>query len=249
MAEIPVTNYQEILDVIGCWPNSDSNPYYYRGLKKGFKLIPSIAYPDTSQRLRAEADFRSYEERAITAFRNHLQEGFGIDTYELSDWNLWFLARHFGLKSRLTDFTKDFTVAFQFATEMSRDSACWLYCLNAEGVAHRLEEDLGNPFSFDELCLIQPSLRYRETMERVGVSRMFIQSGKFLHQRIRNVQTPLVEQISQEYWKVLEIQPEHFGTIRGELKSVFGVDFNKPLVTTHVLDGICNHINQNHLGK
>ena len=247
MTGIPVTNYQEILDVIGSWPNSDCNPYYYRGLKKDFSVIPSIAYPDTSQRLQAEADFKSYEERTITAFRNHLRDGFRIDTYELSDWNLWFLARHFGLKSRLTDFTKDFTIAFQFATQMSGDSACRIYCLNSAGIMHRLQNELGDPFSFNELCLIQPSLQYRETMEKIGVSRMFIQSGKFLHQSIKTVQTSLLEQIKPEHWKVLEIQAKYFAVIRMELQSTFGIDFTKPLAVSHVIDGICNHINQSHL--
>lgn len=212
-------------------------------------MIPSIAYPDTSQRLQAEAAFRNYEEQTITAFRNHLQHGFGIDIYELSDWNLWFIARHFGLKSRLTDFTKDFTVAFHFATEMSGDSACQLYCLHAGGITRRLQEELGNPFTYDELCLIQPSLRYRDTMEKIGISRMFIESGKFIQQPIRNVQTPLLEQIGQEHWRILEIQSEHFDRIRKELRLAFQVYFTKPLVTAHVIDGICNHINQTHLGQ
>ncbi len=242
-----VTTYKDIQNVIGEYPNSLN--YFYRGLKKGFDLTPSIAYPDTFGKLKDVWDFRHYEECIITAFHRHLQEGFGIDKYPVTDWTLWFLARHFGLKSRLSDFTIDFTTAYQFATEMSGDTACQIYCLDRRGITHKRQEDLTNPFTYDEFCLIQPSLQYTETMECLGVSRIITQSGKFLNQSIANVQTSLLDQIPLEHWKILEINPEYFDSIRENLRSVFGVDFNKPLLTTHTIDGICHHINSGHLPK
>lgn len=247
MEQIAVSSYSDITKVIGEYPNSPDNPYYFRGLKEGYATTPSIAYPDSACKLTNEQFYTNYEHAVITAFNNHLRDGFGIADYTVNDWELWFLARHFGLKSRLTDFTKDISVALQFAMEMSGNSPCTLYCLDIRGITHRRQEELTDPLVHNELCLIQPTLQYRTTMVKMGVSRMFIQLGKFLHQPLTTVATPLTEQINEQFWKVLIIQPEHFHKIREEVGIVFSVDMTKPLVVSHILDGICKHINSSHL--
>jgi len=246
MEIINISSYYEFLKYFNGFPRSDRCPYYYRGINASFQVIPSICYPDCLDKIH---DFKSYEKCLISQFNREISTQYNITRYKENDWELWFLARHFGLKSRLIDFTKDDRIAIQFAMEVSSKGVARVYCLNHSAIKLIQEDDLRighhEPYSYNQLSLIHPSLLYEEIeMKRLGIDRMLIQMGNFLYQPLATIKTPLTDQIDQKYWKVFEIKNEHFAKIKHEILELDCRLMNKCLLKEVTpLDEACQSFN------
>jgi len=244
---IHISSYSEFKSHFGGLPRSGLSPYYYRGLRADYPLLPSICYSDLFDKIK---DLKVYEERILIEFEK-LLTGELENPITKNDWELWFMARHFGLKSRLIDFSKDDTIAMQFAFENSNSMPVKIYCLNKEGLENvylqtHLQQQKRDPFSFNKLCIIQPTPLYVEYAAKIlGVSRIMIQSGKFLYQPLSTVTIPLTEQIPSRFWKVFQVNTqEDMEAIKMEIRKTEGIDMTKSLLKhNHVLDEKCVLIN------
>lgn len=247
MEIINISSYYEFLERLNRFPRSGSCPYYYRGINSSFQIIPSICYGDCLCRI---TDFKSYERCLMSRFHREISTKHDMVRFKENDWELWFLARHFGLKSRLIDFTKDDRIAIQFAMEASPKGTARVYCLNYMGIELIQEDELCreglDPYSYDHLCLIHPDPLYEENaVKRLGIDRIFIQMGNFLYQPIGTVQKPITEQIPQKYWKIFEIENQYYDKIK---KEIFERDcrfMDKPLLKEITpLDEACKRFNE-----
>ncbi len=251
MKIINVKNYEGIKEKLGEYPNSSACKYYYRGLRYDYSLLPSIYYEDVSKILASPQIIRKYEANLLNGFYHVLKERYNLTPFNINDWNLWFIARHFGLKSRLIDFSKEITVALQFAFEMSNKCPARLYCLNSDSVKHLIQNDFNEtPFSLNMPSFIQPSLQHKNIIENLGTSRPFIQSSIFFYQNIETLQTPLTEQYNEIEWLVFEIRAEDFEKIKKEISLETGYCMNKPLlIRNHSLDENCSLLNKSCLSN
>ena len=247
MEIINISSYTEFLEHFGGFPRSGTCPYYYRGINSSHQITPSMCYPDGLERI---TDFKSYEKCLMNRFHKEVSTKHGITRFKENDWELWFLARHFGLKSRLIDFTKDDRIAIQFAMESSIKGAARVYCLDYMAIGLVQEDELcrggRDPYSYDHLCMIHPGPRYEENaIKRLGIDRIFIQLGNFLYQPIQTIQKPLIDQIPSEYWKVFEIKNEHFDKIKNEILKLDCRLMNKSLLKVDSpLDRACQCFNE-----
>jgi|GEM_PF-4942612 len=245
MGLISIRSYSEFLKEI---PYPRCGRYYYRGINATYHLVPSMAYNDLFPRI---SDPYIYEQNVMTAFTQTLIEEYAITN--LNNWELWFMGRHFGLKSRLSDFTTDDTIAFQFAIENAGESSARIYCLDIESSSFELiqQDELRevNPFTFNRPCMIHPAPLYSDiAVKKLGVSRIQIQRGNFLYQPLESITTPINSQFYPEHWKIFEIHPEHFGSIKKEIEAETRNCMDMPLLKySNDLDKKCAEININSL--
>ncbi len=244
---INITSYGDFKAHFGGFPRSGWQPYYFRGIRADFDLVPSLCYADLFNKIK---DMSEYEDAIMTEFEKIIVNNCHISNFKKNNWELWFMARHFGLKSRLIDFTKDDTAALQFAFEDAKDKPVRIYCLNSQGVDNIYTQDLlererHDPFTFNERCMIQPAPLYMDVPAKsLGVSRIIIQSGKFFYQPLNSITVPLTEQIPSKFWKVFEINNKYFDAIKDEIRGTEGIDITKPLLKNKVwLDEQCAMIN------
>ncbi len=242
---IHIKTYKEFKKHFGGFPRSD-NGYFYRGVRAEFPLVPSMCYSDLVNKIK---DFPKYERHLIRAFAKVLSIFYRIR--DVNDWNLWFMARHFGLKSRLMDFSKDDTVAFQFAFNDSAGKSVRIYCLNKAAFGGACQEEHlkrsgYTPFTHNKLDLIHPTSTYSNIdLENLGVSRIVIQSGFFLYQPIDTIHIPVTKQIPDKYWLVFEIACADIAAFKNEIEKSAGVDMDSYLLKRrHGLDKICKFLNR-----
>lgn len=238
---INVNSYGEFTEYLGGYPRSGA--WYYRGVDASHCIIPSMCYKDVVDKVKS---FEQYERLLIDRFYNALDKSIKKQ-FTIDDWEIWFMARHFGLKSRLIDFTHDDTIAIQFAFESSISGTVRIYCLHEAGIRLYVQNKCRtSPFLLNELCVIQPSTQYMEAAEKqLGLSRIFIQMGKFVHQPLATIKIPLTQQIPEYYWKVFEIKQSFFSAIKKEINDTQGIDMNRCLLKSKEtrLDRLCRIYN------
>lgn len=241
-----ISSYYEFLEHLGGYPRSDWCPYYFRGINASYKLIPSIGYDDVAGKV---SDYKSYEKCLMSSFYKEIYTKYGITQFKENDWEIWFLARHFGLKSRLIDFTKDDRIAIQFAMESSMAGTARVYCLNRLGIDFIQDDELCrdniDSYTYNKLCLIHHGPLYMENeIKKLGLDRIFIQMGNFLYQPLETIHHPITNQIPEKYWKVFEISNTYFDKIKNEILKEDGKLMDKSLLKKQSpLDNTCRNFN------
>lgn len=246
LKSIKINTYEDLKTQLGGFPNRGE--YIYRGLSSNYtSLIPSIQYLP----IKNKAKRNSYEKKLLKAFCELLIQDYNYpqNLAKVNNWDIWFLARHFGLNSRLIDFTIDITTALQFAFESSKGESIYLWALKTRTDFFKQVEDLRaeNPFKLSDMLLINPSLNYAKNFQTIlGDKRMFIQNGRFFYQPQKN---DYGECLSRKYhkgnWKIFEIPFNTFNQFILDVKTIEGIDMTKPLlISNHCIDGLCLKYNK-----
>jgi hypothetical protein len=248
MEVIKISSYYEFIEHFGGYPRSSFCPYYYRGINAEYPLIPSICYDNMVRRIKS---FQDYEECLMRGFAKELANNYNTAQYKFNDRETWFIARHFRLKSRMMDFTKDDRIAIQFAMDNSPNGLARIYCLDYSGIKFIQQEDLIekqiDPFNYDMLCLIHLGTTYKENViKKLGISRILIQMGDFLYQPLSTIRKPINSQIPDHFWKIFEIHYHHFDKIKKEIEMKDNILMNRDLLKeASLLDDHCKHLNLN----
>jgi hypothetical protein len=171
------------LEKLGC-QHPNCGEWFFRGLSNdNFKLIPSLYY--SPQPLFPQ----TFEKKILSKFVNK-----GIPKSHLNSnpkRNIWvnaFLARHYGLRSRMIDWTIDLSVGLYFMRGGNNFTGNAVLYIMSSGFIGMENSDLFHNhsyFDFNSTLVLNPSFDMAD-MEIIGSRNRFIQNGKFLIQGYKN---------------------------------------------------------------
>lgn len=139
-------NFSEFVDIVERLGN-DSELMLFRGQAEKGNLLPSIA------RKNPKTDSTSAEQELIKELK---RMGASIlPKNDLDDWDLLVIAQHFGMKTRLLDWTSNPLAALFFACNDWKKEDVYVYALDAN---RYLKEPQKGPFDTGRTQVIRPKL-------------------------------------------------------------------------------------------
>ena len=138
--------------------HSKSKLMLFRGQPVEGNLLPSIA------RLNPKYDSTQLERTMLDQFR--LMGASLLLNVEKSQFELLIVAQHFGLKTRLLDWTSNPLVALYFACNDETDKDSFVYSLSAETMTHDVFEK--DPFSLPRTRIFQPPMNNPRIIAQQG---------------------------------------------------------------------------------
>lgn len=139
-------NFSEFVDIVEKLGN-DSELMLFRGQAEKGNLLPSIA------RKNPKTDSTNAEQELIKELK---RMGASIlPKNDLDDWELLVIAQHFGMKTRLLDWTSNPLAALFFACNDWKKGDVYVYALDAN---RYLKEPQKGPFDTGRTQVIRPKL-------------------------------------------------------------------------------------------
>ncbi|WP_293915960.1 MULTISPECIES: FRG domain-containing protein [unclassified Sphingobacterium] len=228
MKKTTIKDIFEYLEVINKHKLKKSNILLFRGQSEKKPLIPSIARSD-SKKNTTEIEKRMLEElkRRTKLYLNGNQ---------FDDWDWLVYAQHFGMKTRLLDWSSNPLTALWFAcsNEFKKEINSAVYILkNAEEFL--LDKSKGiSPFDRAKTRVLKPTLNNE---------RIIAQSGWFTAHKFSSKTKSFVDLRTNIEIKdaIIEVTiPKEIKANLLESLNVFGIN-NQTLFPD--ITGICNHLN------
>lgn len=165
MKSIPFKDVPEFLERISVY-DLVGGTVLFRGQSEKGGLLPGIARKDPAMDTTAAERYmlKELRKQGLTMIPAYVD----IE----NDWDMLVLAQHFGMKTRLLDWTTNALAAVWFACKSRGDDDCYVYTLEADTLM--LKSLKGSPFSQRKTKVINPNL---------SNDRIIAQSGWFTAHR------------------------------------------------------------------
>lgn len=196
----------------------------FRGQRADWPLVPKLA------RLDADRPILDTEKEMLKIFKQ--QSVPFLRTQPTTEWDWLALAQHFGLATRLLDWTLNPLVALWFTTrkpaEVGKDGVVWVFRPTDDDFAQESED----PFSGDRTKAFRP----KHITDRIRVQSGYFTVHKFMSSANKFLNFNTIKRYKVQLTK-LTIPSKAFPEMRYRLDQ-FGVNQS---VLFPDLDGLCAH--------
>lgn len=137
-----------------------TEPVIFRGQGVKGNLLPGVARKDPGRdSTEAEKEMLSeLRKQGLTKIPSYVDRD--------NDWDLLVLAQHFGMKTRLLDWTSNALAALWFACHSKGKNNAYVYALDASNVM--LKSLKGSPFDQSKTRVIMPNLSNDRIIAQTG---------------------------------------------------------------------------------
>jgi hypothetical protein len=233
MKELQVNSLGDYLSIIK--ENKDENfrkgnytDFIFRGQPADFPLMPKLC------RLKAKGDLLTTERLLLQEFKR--SNPLLIDQHHpMDDWDYLTLGQHFGLPTRLLDWSNNALTALWFAIanpdgDANKNAIVWI--LMADEDDYNLNIEQAHPFDVEQSKIVRP---------RIIRQRINNQSGVFSISSSEEIQEKLSMNESDRFRKKLikvKISSDRFPEIRNDLNTL-GVN---AFSIYPELEGLCTYL-------
>jgi hypothetical protein len=228
MTKKDINSFKEYLDLIDDLTSKKHEIILFRGQSDNSPLLPSIA------RKNPKINTTSIEEEMLEELRRRTQ--LTIKTQLSDSWELLIYAQHFGMKTRLLDWSSNPLTALWFAcsNEFKSTLDSYVYIFTADSSYLIDTKSKESPFATSKTRILRPALNNE---------RIIAQSGWFTAHKYSNQTKSFVNLETNKDLKDKLIQIKIPSKLKPEILnrlSIFGINSQTlfPDIT-----GVCNHLN------
>lgn len=223
-----INSFKEYLDLIDKLTAEKHQIILFRGQSDNSPLLPSIA------RKNPEINTTKIEEEMLEELRRRTQ--LTIKTHLSDSWELLIYAQHFGMKTRLLDWSSNPLTALWFAcsNEFKSTKDSYVYIFTADNSYLIDTKSKESPFSTSKTRILRPALNNE---------RIIAQSGWFTAHKYSKITNCFVQLETNKDLKDKLIQIKIPSGLKPEILerlSIFGI--NSETLFPDIM-GICNHLN------
>jgi len=216
-------NEKNEIEIVGMFPDS----LLFRGQNDNYPLIPKLG------RTKQNIYFERVEQKLISEIKRRGDKL--VKKSEFDDWELLVYVQHFGLATRLLDWTTNPLIALWFSCQdVTEKKNAYVYVLKYSDNSLLDTSKIKSPFTIENTEIYKPNLNNE---------RIIAQNGWFTAHSLKNDKNKFIALEEEPRFKdkiwLIEIPAKHKGEILAKL-DILGINHE---VIYPGIEGACKYVN------